>query len=249
MLTEQRHSFILNRINKNESVTVIELVELLNTSESTIRRDLNFLDKEGKLRKVHGGATSCISNLNTNEEINEVKQTLNIDDKKAIAKLAASLINDNDLIYIDAGTTTELMIDFIHDSKATFITNGIGHAKKLIKNKCKVYILGGELKITTEAIIGIDAINGLKKYNFTKGFFGVNGVHIEKGFTTPDIREAHIKEEAISRCNEAFIICDKSKFNKVTPITFANIKKATIITANFEDTNYSKYTKIMEVEK
>lgn len=248
MITTERHENILNILKKNRVVTVVELVELLKTSESTIRRDLNYLHNQGKLNKVHGGATLKDYILDNKEEVNIIKKGLNIEEKTAIAKFAATLVNDNDLIYIDAGTTTELMIDFIKDSKATFITNGIGQAKKLIQNNCKAYILGGELKVTTEAIVGSEAVSSLRKYNFTKGFFGTNGVHKDKGFTTPDISEALVKEEAVSKCHKAFILCDGSKFDVISSVTFAGIKKGTIITTKDVCENYKKYTKVLEVE-
>ena len=174
---------------------------------------------------------------------------LNMDEKLKISEYAASLIEDNDLIYMDAGTTTELIIDFIKNTKAVFVTNGIVHAKKLIQKGCTTYILGGELKLITEAIVGVEAINSLRKYNFTKGFFGVNGVSIKNGFTTPDIREAMVKEEAINRTKDSFVLCDTSKFDEISSITFASIDKARIITTNLEDIKYKQVTDVVEVGK
>lgn len=249
MLTEERHSFIISQLQSNGTITVSELVELLDISESTIRRDLNSLNQMGKLKKVHGGATLPNKNLNTIEENVVIRQNMNTEDKIRIAKYAASLISKNDFVYIDAGTTTELMIDYITEKNAIFITNGIVHARKLIQKNCKVYILGGELKMITEAIIGVEAINSLKRYNFTKGFFGTNGISIESGYTTPDIMEALVKEEALSRTNKAFVLCDITKLNQVSSITFGSIKKATIITTELENNNYNKYTEVVEVDR
>lgn len=98
-------------------------------------------------------------------------------------------------MYIDAGTTTELMIDFLTEKGAVYITNGISHARKLMNAGYRVFLLGGEMKAVTEAIIGEDALENLEKYNFTKGFFGTNGVDLEKGFTTPDPKEAAVKKK------------------------------------------------------
>ena len=147
MLSEERHKIILEKLERESVVYLNDLVKYLNTSESTIRRDLTALDKAGLLRKVHGGATSLKEiSINTTDDIVENRQSLNIDEKLKIAEYAASLIEDNDLVYIDAGTTTELMINFINKTKAIFVTNGVVHARKLIKNNCTTYILGGELK-------------------------------------------------------------------------------------------------------
>ena len=250
MLTQERHALILEKLEKESVVYLSDLINLLDASESTIRRDLNYLDKAGLLKKVHGGATSLNSKIiNTTEFEVEVRQGINKEDKIAIAKYAASLIKNDDLIYIDSGTTTELMIDFIEAKGATFVTNGIGHAKKLIHKNLTTYILGGELKLTTEAIIGIEAINSLRKYNFTKGFFGANGIDIERGFTTPDIREAMVKEEALKKSKLSFVLADNSKFNKVSSITFGEISNTSIITTKLEDIRFKKVTKIVEVDE
>lgn len=250
MLTQERHALILEKLEKESVVYLSDLINLLDASESTIRRDLNYLDKAGLLKKVHGGATSLNSKIiNTTEFEVEVRQGINKEDKIAIAKYAASLIKNDDLIYIDSGTTTELMIDFIEAKGATFVTNGIGHAKKLIHKNLTTYILGGELKLATEAIIGIEAINSLRKYNFTKGFFGVNGIDIERGFTTPDIREAMVKEEALKKSKLSFVLADNSKFNEISSITFGEISNTTIITTKLEDIRFKKFTKIVEVDK
>lgn len=250
MLTQERHALILEKLEKESVVYLSDLINLLDASESTIRRDLNYLDKAGLLKKVHGGATSLNSKLiNTTEFEVEVRQGINKEEKIAIAKYAASLIKNDDLIYIDSGTTTELMIDFIEAKGATFVTNGIGHAKKLIHKNLTTYILGGELKLTTEAIIGIEAINSLRKYNFTKGFFGANGIDIERGFTTPDIREAMVKEEALKKSKLSFVLADNSKFNKVSSITFGEISNTSIITTKLEDIRFKKVTKIVEVDE
>ena len=103
--------------------------------------------------------------------INRLKQNRN--EKEQIARYAASLISDNDFIYIDAGTTTELLIDYIEQRRnVTFVTNGISHAKKLTQAGFRVHILGGEFKLETEAIVGEEAMLLLDKYNFTKRILG-----------------------------------------------------------------------------
>lgn len=248
MLTEERFKIIIDKIQEKKAVNVTELMELLDTSESTIRRDLNALHKMGKVNKVHGGAT-IIENNNTQDEEIKIREKINIEEKAEIAKYAASLINKNDFIYIDAGTTTELMIDYITENKSTFVTNAIGIAKKLAQKGLKVYILGGEFKISTEAIVGIEAVQGLMKYNFTKGFFGANGISERTGFSTPDILEAKVKEEAVKRSTKAYILADESKFNKNSSITFAKLNEATIITNKINNDKMKKYTEILEVSK
>lgn len=249
MLSEERHKLILEKV-KNESVVYLnDLVKYLNTSESTIRRDLIALDKAGLLKKVHGGATALKDiSINTLDDIVENRKSLNMEEKFKIAKYAASLIKDNDLVYLDAGTTTELMINFINNTKAIFVTNGIVHARNLIKKNCTTYILGGELKLSTEAIVGAETVKSLRKYNFTKGFFGANGVDLERGFSTPDIKEAMVKEEALIRSKKRYVLCDKSKFDEISSITFADIQDAKIITTKLDNYKYRNKAEILEVE-
>ncbi|WP_050606893.1 DeoR/GlpR family DNA-binding transcription regulator [Clostridium niameyense] len=249
MLTEERQELILQELEANSVVYVSDLVEKLNSSESTIRRDLNALHKEGKLNKVHGGAMAIDKDINTRDDKVTIRKNLKTSEKMAIAKYAASLIKPYDFIYLDAGTTTEIMIDFIKEKNAVFITNGIAHAKKLIEKECKTYILGGEVKWITEAIVGVEAINSLKKYNFTKGFFGANGISENRGYTTPDIKEALVKEEALNRTKDAYILADESKFDEISSVIFADIENAKIITTKLSNDKYKELTEVMEVSK
>ena len=153
MFTEERHNIILRELKIKGMISVNDLVKLLNTSESTIRRDLNALDSEGLLKKIHGGATLVGEKASRHDYKVNVRKSLNLDEKRKIAIHAASLIQDEDVIYIDAGTTTELIIEFISNTNITAVTNGIVHAKKLLEKNIKTFILGGEIKDVTEAII------------------------------------------------------------------------------------------------
>ena len=151
MLTEKRYEVILNLLNEKNSVTVTEIKELLGISESTIRRDLAALDKAGKLIKVFGGAVADDGGFTTAEPSVAQKAEINKDEKTAIARYAASLIERDDFVYLDAGTTTGQMIDFIKEKSATFVTNAVSHAQRLAAQGYRVYLIGGELKGTTEA--------------------------------------------------------------------------------------------------
>lgn len=247
MLTEERYATILKILDEKKAVTVLDLTKLLDSSESTIRRDLTVLHNSGKLYKVYGGATSIDNSYSTGEEDILTKQTLHTADKLAIAKYAAQLIECNDFVYLDAGTTTDLMLDCLTQTNAVYVTNGISHASKLASKGFKVYIISGLVKSSTAAIVGTESMDSLQRYNFTKGFFGVNGVSTKSGFSTPDATEGSIKAEALSRCKKSYILADASKFNKIAPITFANISCATIITNQLVDKKYRDYTNIIEV--
>lgn len=249
MLAENRYEIILKILEEKKTITVLDLVQALHTSESTVRRDLTTLHNSGRLYKVYGGATSITTNYSTREPDMTAKKGLSAREKSLIARKAASLIARNDFVYIDAGTTTLLMLDFLRETSATYVTNGITHAVRLAAKGFHSYIIGGELKASTEAVIGSEAVNGMKFYNFTKGFFGTNGISVKSGFSTPEPVEGIIKTEAIAHCKKAYILADDSKFNKIYPITFANISCATIITNRLTDRKYRDYTTIIEVNE
>lgn len=247
MLTQERFDKIVSSVEVRNSVTVSELAEALGVSESTIRRDLIALDRIGRIKKVHGGATAVSRSSVINEDDMNTKLTLHIYEKEQIGKLAAGLISNNDMVFIDAGTTTMAMINYINEGvRATFVTNGIVHAKKLIGKGLSAYIIGGRIKLTTEAVIGTAAIGNMQKYNFTKAFIGTNGISIKSGYSTPDIEEAAVKTEALKRSARSYILADSSKFEAVSAITFGELRSAAIITEELLDNDYREYTMIKE---
>ena len=247
MLTEERHSIILNAVNSGKSVKLGELCELLDASESTIRRDLNALAEKGLLVKVHGGAISINDSFIFVEQNIEEKSKLFNEEKKAIARFAASLIDDGDFVFIDAGTTTEKMIDFIPDKNVTFVTNAFIHAKKLALRGFKVFIPAGEIKLATEAVVGAECVNCLQSYNFTKSFIGANGISLSKGISTPDRNEASVKAAVIKNSRTVYILADHSKFEQVTSVTFAKLGRVKIITDKLVDKKYLSAANIKEV--
>ena len=121
----QRHQIILNELDKKGNVTVASLVELTGASESSIRRDLVELDHQGFLKRVHGGATLIPKVTQTIEDPLGKRQLLNADEKKKIAKYAASLIKENDVVYLDAGSSTLELIEYLDQKEAHYITNGL----------------------------------------------------------------------------------------------------------------------------
>ena len=247
MLAEERYNEILRLVNEKKTVTVQELTEVLDTSESTIRRDLTTLHKKGSLIKVHGGATALSVEGMTRDASLTVRRDMNIEEKVAIAKYAAALIEKDDFVYLDAGSSVDLMIDYIVEQEAIYVTNAIVHAQKLLQKGCRVFLLGGELKEVTEAIVGAQAIDSLKRYNFTKGFFGANGVHRERGLTTPDITEALVKEKAMEQCANRYVLADSTKINQISSVTFAGFEEGMILTTRLRDASYKACKNILEV--
>lgn len=248
MLHEERHEQILAQLKIKHAVKVNALAKELGASESTIRRDINELDKKGLLKRVFGGAVSLSGNIAS--EVTDIAERtrLNVEEKDRIAQYAATLISDNDFVFIDAGTTTEKMIDYLENKNVTYVTNGTRHAMKLAQRGFAVFMIGGSIRQTTQAAVGSVAIESIKQYNFTKCFMGANGVDIERGFTTPYISEAAIKAEAIRRSHVSYVLVDHEKFGRVSSVTFAGIEDASIITNRADNPQYRQYTSIKEVD-
>lgn len=248
MLTQERYKNILDILGEREAATVAELAQLIGVSESTVRRDLNALDSEGRLRKVYGGATALNKIEGALEEEIKVRDVMMSEEKEIIAGYAVTLINNDDFIYIDSGTTTSRLIDHIENTKATFVTNGIVHAQKLLSKGLNAYMIGGKIKTVTASVVGADGIKNLAKFNFTKAFLGSNGIDITAGFTTPDSEEAIMKAKAIEKSFVTFVLADHDKFRKVYPVTFAELRKCCIITDKLIYSGFSDKTIIREVK-
>lgn len=231
MLKEERFSKIIELVNEKGSVKTTEVSEALDTSLATVRRDLNELNALNKIVKVFGGASS-IKNaqfISTEDDL-DYKFIINTKEKDLIGKFAASLISENDFVYLDAGTSVEALIDYISAENTYYVTNSLTIGKKLSLIGKKVFIVPGEFKKGTGALIGASTCEYLDNFNFSIGFFGTNGIHEQVGFTTPDINEAMVKSKAISRCNKVYFLADSSKFGKVSKVTFSNNPNLEIIT-------------------
>lgn len=265
MLQYERFEKIIGMLQEQPSVRVTDLVPILDASESTIRRDIAELDKAGRLKKVFGGAVALdaqrqaegafYSNgngegrtINVQRRDIDAKARRQVDAKAKVAVCAATLIESGDLVYIDAGTTTGSMIEHINCYDATYVTNGVMHAMELAQRGFKTYLLSGQMKASTEAVTGYDAVDSLRKYHFNKCFIGTDGIDINSGLTTADIEESMVKTEAIRRSEKVFILADSSKFGLVASITFAPLESGTIITDQLLDKSYRSQTEIIVLD-
>ena len=247
MLAEERMDEIVRLVEETGSVQVQELIEKVNASESTIRRDLTVLDRRGLLTKVHGGAIAIRNSGLHKDSYVAVREDINRDEKQKIARYAASLIKSGDLVFLDSGTTTGQMIEYLTPGNVTFVTNAVVHARKLGSKGFQVYLLGGEYKAVTEAIVGAEALEGLKKYHFTKGFWGTNGVELNAGFTTPGVREAKVKEYAMRQCRDCYVLCDSTKIARISTIAFAEFNDAKILTTALKNPAYKECDNVIEI--
>ena len=246
MLAEERYQIILDHLGAEGAATVPELAVLLGASQATVRRDLNVLAKEGRLNKVFGGATS-IRQMGLREERVQSRELLMLPEKDAIARYAATLVRDEDFVFIDSGTTAACMIPHLKNSKAVFVTNGVAQAHRLLNAGHTVYLIGGRLRPETEAAVGAEAMKALLQFNFSKAFMGTNGISLEEGFSTPDVEEANIKREVIERSFVSFVVADHTKFNLAFSVTFASLEACCILTDRIPKGKYNEKTIIKEV--
>ena len=227
MLKSERKQVILETVIREKFVSLDYLVHALNTSESTIRRDLDELESEHKLRRVHRGAESF--HFLQEEESNQEKSIKSIQEKTSIAKMAASLIQEHDVIFIDAGTTNELLVNELHDPRVTVVTNSIHHATKLVERNIPTVIIGGKVKRSTDASIGGVALNQIAQLNFDKAFIGMNGID-DGFFTTPDMEEGAVKRAILENAKKTYVLADLSKLGQSSFVKVAPLAKASIIT-------------------
>ena len=228
MLKTERKKLILEELGKHKVVSLEKLVGLLDTSESTVRRDLDELESENKLRRVHGGAELPHS-LQEEETIQE-KSVKNLQEKKLIAQKSASLIKEKDVIFVDAGSTTAFLIKELERKDIIVVTNSIHHAVQLVDKQIPTVIIGGGVKMTTDASIGGVALNQINQLHFDRAFIGMNGVD-EGYYTTPDMEEGAVKRAIIENAKQTYVLADSSKVGQSCFAKVAPIKRAIVITS------------------
>lgn len=229
MLTKARQSLILERVKAEGFVKNTDLEKELNTSISTIRRDLIELEEAHLLKRVHGGAQSLTA-LAEEPSILE-KSSKNVQAKQKIAHYAANLIQPDSIIFLDAGTATFEMITYL-PKHITVVTNSILHGNALAEADIPTYMIGGMIRPRTRAVVNTTAYQQLSTMQFDQAFIGVNGIDLAQGFTTPDPNESQLKALAIKQSAHSFILGDASKFGHSSFMTFASFEEATLLTDN-----------------
>jgi DeoR family fructose operon transcriptional repressor len=248
MIAETRRKRILELVRQQKAVSVAELAESLDSSVSTIRRDLIVLDEQGLLSRVHGGAALYESQLSSVELDMVTKENLQQPEKQAIGRAAAAMIRSDDFVFIDAGSTTLQLVKAIEGEalKAVYVTNGLAHTRALTQKGCTVYVPGGRIRQRTEAIVGATALASLNQYNFTKSFLGVNGIDVRRGYTTPGIDERELKASVMHRSKECWFLADDSKFGRIYPAGIGAIENAFLLTNRLPDECYRSMTTVRE---
>ena len=236
-MLNERQNKILKLLSRNDLTSVNELSSRLKVSSVTIRQDLNFLESEGLVKRVHGGAVL--------EDADNLSNRLgfNYDKKLRIARKAASFVNEGETILIESGSANALLArELISRRNVILITTNVFIARQFRKNeKANIILLGGIYQHGSESLVGKITRVCLDQINFDKAFIGIDGYTAETGFTLRDLYRAEISSYIIKKSRETIIVSDSSKFGKteLTNICYpADIKR--IATDSELDTVFQK---------
>jgi DeoR/GlpR family transcriptional regulator of sugar metabolism len=209
-MLNDRQVNILKLLEENNQTSVNELSTRLGVSSATIRQDLSFLESEGLIKRVHGGAV-----LEDAEDLSN-RLGVNYDKKLRIARKAAGLVNDGETILIESGSTNALLARELAKKKnITIITSNVYIARQLRKSKqTDIIILGGIYQPGSESMVGKITRASLDLLNFDKAFIGIDGYTAEAGFTLRDLFRAEISSYIVKKATDAIIISDSTKFGK-----------------------------------
>lgn len=214
MLTIERQNEILDILNKNKSATVEELAQELFVSTATIRRDLRAMDKQGLIKRSHGGA--MLFKSSAEETAFAIREQENIISKRTIANLAIRLIKNGDSVFVDSSTTVGMLIPLFNNFKfLSVITTGLRNAILLSQtNNVKIYITGGQILNHSNSIIGTDTMDYISRIHANISFMSCSGANIN-GFNDASIEQAKLKQQMRRNSDVVAMLCDSTKFDKV----------------------------------
>lgn len=214
-----RKQIILSAVEQKGSVEVKELAEQLQTSEITIRRDLALLAEKGLLFRTHGGAVKL--SLAKDPVTFVSKAARNLAEKEHIARLAAGTIQEGETIFIDCGSTTFLLCQYLKHLHVKVVTNSLPVMNELMGSAVELNLAGGQVDMERQAVHGIMAIEHLKRYKVDKAFIGADGISLRRGLSSNSEKEASISIAAAGRASKVYLLCDSSKLEQEKYFQFA----------------------------
>lgn len=231
MLTEERRKRILSSLQSEGSVQVDKISANLDVSLATVRRDLAALEKEGKLRRVYGGAVS-IDRPMTGSDAFKARQFRQMEEKVAAGRLAASLVQPGDTILLDVGTTTlEIAKALKNRSDVTVLTSSLSILNELVDSSLNVYSLSGRMRKGEYSFEGNLVANALQSFHVSKVFLGCYAYSLEYGITEPNYDSALNRSFFIQQSEDAILVTDSTKFGKNSSVIVENSPRVkTIVT-------------------
>lgn len=240
---------ILEEVNKNDTVSVSDLIQKLNVSDMTVRRDLDELARSGKIIRLHGGAQSVKSGI-IYEASHLEKRELHIEEKRTIAQMAATEIQDGETIFIGPGTTLELLARYITVNHLRVVTNSLPVFEKFQEEKPHIDLIltGGNFRQRSGAFVGGITNEIVEKLKFNRAFVGVNGIRNESVMTA-DTEEGQTQKIALNNAQVKYILTDYHKLNKDDFYQFYSLYDIDCLITNHQVTDeilthYQQYTEI-----
>jgi len=228
MLAKERHRVILAKVQDAGSVRVAALAKELAVTEETIRRDLERLDSEGKLQRIHGGAVTI--EHDRRELPLGIRETVRTHEKRAIADGAIRHIAEGDVIALDASSTAGELARAIPDIPLTIVTNSVSVATTLAdRSRIRVVSTGGILDAPSLSYIGPIAEQTLDRFHIRKLFFSCKGLDLERGLSVTADEHAGIKRRMLDLCEQAILLIDGSKFGVRAVEFFGTVGELDII--------------------
>ncbi|MEB2846513.1 DeoR family transcriptional regulator [Rhizobiales bacterium RZME27] len=221
MLTTERKALLLDSLGKEGRIIAKDFSEKLGLSEDTIRRDLRELAGEGLLQRVHGGAlpvSKALGDLPT-------RRNVSADDKAEIAKVAAGMVKEGQIIFLDGGTTTIRIARALPKAlKATVVTHSPDVATALLDHPgVDVELIGGRIYKHSNVSVGSVAIEAIGHIRTDLYFMGVTGIHLEHGLTTGDREEAAVKRAICRQAAETIVLGSREKLGAVSPYSVVSL--------------------------
>ena len=235
MKRQDRWAAIMEMCKYRDELKSTDISNELKISLATVRRDLQMMEELGMIIRTHGGCH--INSAQTSEPPMLMKNSQNPKGKYMVGRYAATLIKDNMMIYIDAGSATYSMLPYITAKNITVVTIGIPHISRLMEKNIRTIVLGGTVRPSTQAITGMMTMEQIRNYYFDMAFIGVNGIHPIYGLSTTNEFEAVVKKEVIAHSAKSYALADYTKFNVIIPSSFASINEIKIITDTIGEYN------------
>jgi DeoR/GlpR family transcriptional regulator of sugar metabolism len=218
LVNRPRHVHILDILREEPTALVRDLAERTNVHESTIRRDLDELEAQGLVRRIHGGA--ILEDQSLIEPPFELRQISHKEEKDLVGQAAAELVRDGEVIFIDGGTTTQFIVPYLLERKdLTVVTCGLNIACALSGSKhISTIVVGGELHVESQSFAGPLTLEALQIYGIRcdRAFIGAGGVSAEHGVTNRILDRIPLKRKAMEISHEIAVVADGSKMGIVT---------------------------------
>ncbi|MGF1784656.1 DeoR/GlpR family DNA-binding transcription regulator [Photobacterium swingsii] len=219
-----RQNEILQIVNDRKRVQVVELSDVIGVSGVTIRQDLNFLEKEGYLKRVHGAAVALQSDdIDSRLEVRfDIKQTL--------ASKAADLVSQNETVLIEGGSANALLARTLAERGDVTIITPSAYIAHLIRNtSANIILLGGVYQHQGESLVGPLTKLCIENINFSTAFLGVDGFHQDTGFTSRDMMRAEIAATILAKQRRNIVLTDSSKFGQIFSSTIGCTSQISIL--------------------